>query len=109
MNGYGSFVSQLAISRIEVYNMIFREKDREVIRVLEEYYEEMGELIECFIRDFPDKLNIIGAYYIPHDSPREYFRLLARTLETHLVDSNIGSEIMGFIASTRCKLENAYA
>jgi hypothetical protein len=109
-----SFISQIAISRIEVYNMMIDETKPEAVCVLNKYYKESGDLIERYIiahRTSFGPLKIQGASHIA-GSHADYFRNLLSTVRTptpkdycHALEF-VRSEILGLISSTRQNLEN---
>jgi hypothetical protein len=110
-----SFISQLGISRIEVYNMKLSEKNLDAVKILDEYYKALGDLIEKFIWEYHlayGKLYIEGAYYVSYNTHADYFRNLLRTLrlqypqEPHHSLGLVRSEILGLVASARQNLEN---
>lgn len=113
-----AFISQLAISRIEVYNMQITEKNVDAVRILNKYYKEIGHLIEKFIWEHTmhkGKLNIKGAFDISSSSNADYFRSLSGTLRFQYSEEYcnpvelVRAEILGVVASTRQNLENLYA
>lgn len=107
----GVFASQLAISRIEVYNMLLKEKHPEAKKYLEKYYYGMGQLIEKFL-DGCGQIDIEVAGPITARSNVEYFRRLLLTLRAEYPEEPRGSidivraDILGLVASTRQNLEN---
>lgn len=104
-------MSQLAISRIEVYSIYLREIHPEAKRCLERYYYGMGHLIEKFL-DVCGSLNIEVAAPITARSNVEYFRRLLLALRAEYPEESRGNidlvraEILGLVASTRQNLEN---
>lgn len=107
----GAFISQLAISRIEVYNKILTEKNPEAKKYLERYYIVTGQLIEKFL-DVCGSLEIEVPVPITARSNVEYFRRLLFTLRAEYPEEPRGhidlirAEILGLVASTRQNLEN---
>jgi len=108
----GAFVSQLAISRIEVYNMYLTEKSIDAKKCLEKYYYVMGNLVEKFLIDVRGRLDIEGAVPITARNHAEYFRKLLFTLRAEYPQEPnhhlgiVRDEILGLVASTRQNLEN---
>lgn len=104
-------MSQIAISRVEVYSMYLRELHPEAKRCLERYYYGMSHLIEKFL-DVCGPLEIEVAAPITARSNVEYFRRLLVALRAEYPQESRGfvdlvrSEILGFVASTRQNLEN---
>ena len=79
-----SFISQIAISRIDVYNMMIDETKPEAVRVLNKYYTESGDLIERYIiahRTSLGPLKIEGSSHVA-GSNANYFRNLLSTVRT---------------------------
>jgi hypothetical protein len=109
-----SFISQIAISRVEVYNMIFCETKPEAVCILNKYYTETGKLIERYIiahRTTCGPLRIEGSSHISGTNA-DYFRNLLHTIKTptpanysHALEF-VRAEIMGLVSSTRQNLEN---
>jgi hypothetical protein len=108
------FISQIAISRIDVYNMMFDETKPEAVCVLRKYYEDAGNLIEKYIiahRAAYGALRIEGASHISGTNAI-YFRNLLLSIQTptpviycHALEF-VRAEIMGVVSSTRQNLEN---
>ena len=107
----GSFVSQLAISRAEVYSMYLTEKNPEAKKCLEKYYIMSGGLLEKFLEEH-GRIEIEPVVPINSRSNVEYFRKLLLALraeypqESRRVVDLVRAEILGLIASTRQNLEN---
>jgi hypothetical protein len=108
----GAFISQLAISRIEVYNKILTEKNPEAKKYLERYYIVTGQLIEKFLENVKGQIEIEVPVPITARSNVEYFRRLLFTLRAEYPEETRGhidlirAEILGLVASTRQNLEN---
>jgi hypothetical protein len=109
-----SFISQIAISRVEVYNMLIEERNPTAVCILNNYYKESGRLIERYIiahRTSLGPLKIEGASHVA-GSNANYFRNLLSTVRTptptdycHALEF-VRAEIMGLISSTLQNLEN---
>jgi hypothetical protein len=109
-----SFISQIAISRIDVYNMMIDETKPEAVCILNNYYKDTCKLIERYIiahRTTCGPLRIEGSSHISGTNA-DYFRNLLNTIKTptpanysHALEC-VRAEIMGLVSSTKQNLEN---